>query len=35
MTERNAVLIGHMMAALSGALIGLFVGYGLAAGLIG
>ena len=35
MTERNAILIGHMMAALSGAMIGLLVGYGLAAGLIG
>ncbi len=35
MTERNAALIGHAMAALSGAMMGLVIGYGLAAGLIG
>ncbi len=35
MTDENAVLIGHLMAAVSGAMIGVFIGFGLAAGLIG
>ena len=34
MTDQNAVLIGHLMAAVSGAMIGILIGYGLAAGLI-
>ena len=33
--ERNAVLIGHLLAAVSGGMMGLLIGYALAAGLIG
>ncbi len=35
MTDRNAALIGHMMAAMSGGMIGVLIGYALAASLIG